>query len=246
MRAVEFGNGLSCFVFPELDGYSYGFNIYALESGSGVLLIDAAFRSQMVAVKKHLADKGLSITHVLASHFHNDHIAGLTALPESVIVMGSPDYKETLSKDIPQKVTLVSFTEPFFFGNSRLSFIPAPGHSRCSILTDINGKYLHAGDNLMGRYDGRRILPWVEEQCIASHIASLKMLREMKREMLFLSHGPMLRGRERIEEEIGLRLFYLERVLNRKKGLTLDEALPDGRENWVSAEFFHQLMKKTQ
>ena len=97
----------------------------------------------------------------------------------------------------------------------------------------------------MGRYDGKRILPWVERKHIREHIHSLEMLKDMKRERVLLSHGPMLQGRKKIEEEIDLRLFYLNRVLEPDEDLTLDKALPDPPENWVSTGFFHQLMEES-
>lgn len=243
MKEIELKRGFKCFNFPEQDGFDYGFNIYAIQDKGNILLIDAAFRSQMLALKSLLDKGGLETTHVLASHFHNDHIAGLMALPETVTVLGSPKYGETLMKRIPQNITPVSFEKPLAFGEHTLKFIPAPGHSRCSILTDIDGEYLHAGDSLMSRHDGRRILPWVERANIPEHIRSLEMMKEMKRTRLLLSHGPMLEGSEAISEEIDLRLHYLKAVLNPAKGLTLDEALPDSPDNWVCLEFFHQLIE---
>jgi len=244
MKNVELENGVFCFVFPELEGFDYGFNLYGIRSGSSVLLIDAAFRSQMRTVKGSLAEDDLEITHVVATHFHNDHIAGLMALPETVQVLGSPAYGKTLSKDIPQSVKPVSFSEPFMFGDFTLKFIPAPGHSPCSMMVDISGEYLHAGDNLMSRYDGKRILPWVQRKHIGEHIRSLEMLKGMGRNRIILSHGPMLESREKIEEEIDLRLYYLNRVLYPGWNPTLDEALPDNSDNWVSTEFFNQLMEE--
>ena len=244
MDIIELKKGFSCFSFSEIDGFDYGFNIYGIRSGKGVLLIDTAFRSQILTVQKHLTGEGLEVTHVVASHFHNDHIAGLMVLPETVQVLGSPEYGKTLSKDIPQRVAPVSFTEPLEYGDHVLRFIPAPGHSPCSILIDVNGEDLHAGDNLMSRYDGKRILPWVQKDNIREHIRSLEKLKGMGRERILLSHGPMLEGKKRIAEEIDLRLFYLKNVLDPGKNLTLAEALPDAPENWVSTEFFSQLMEE--
>lgn len=244
MRRIRLAKGLDCFVFPERDGFDYGFNIYAMKSGNEILLVDAAFRSQIREVLKHLRGEGLNVTHVVASHFHNDHIAGLMALPETVQVLGSPEYGKTLSKDIPQSVTPVSFSQPFVYGDFNLRFIPAPGHSPCSILTDVDGEFLHAGDNLMARYDGRRILPWVRRNCMGDHIHSLKKLKDMKRDRVLLSHGPMLAGEEIIEKEIDLRLHYLTAIEKSGPDLSLEEALPDDPAGWVSKHFFSELMEE--
>lgn len=230
------------FHFPEIEGFSYGFNIYALQSGRKALLMDAAFRSQALVVKKKLAEEGIELSHIAVTHFHNDHIAGLMTLDPGITVLGSPEYRRTLSKNIPQTVTPVSFKEPFRFGEHVLRFIPAPGHSPCSIFIDIDGEYLHVGDNLMSRYDGKRLLPWVEHEFIQDHIGSLEMLRSMKRNRLILSHGPMIEGEEAVSREIDMRLHYLNCVKNPTGDLTIEEALPDHPDNWVGQEHFRQLM----
>lgn len=243
MKVLKQTDDFLSFQFPEEKGFDYGFNICALMNGKKALLIDTAFRSQIAEVKKYLADQGLELTHVLASHFHNDHIAGLMHLPRDITVLGSPEYRTTLAREIPQHVSPVSFSEPFHFGNFTLWFTPAPGHSPCSILTDINGLYLHVGDNLMGRLDGRRILPWVERKHIESHISSLELLKSMNKDRIILAHGPILTGRERVAEEIDVRLFYLNALKNADDSLTIEKALPDNPENWVCKEFFSQLME---
>ncbi len=238
--------GLLNFNFPELEGFDYGFNIYSLAAGGMTLLIDAAFRSQMKAVLRELKDRRASLDTVVLTHFHNDHAAGLMAAPEGISVIGSPEYRRTLAKDIPQKVSPASFDQPIGFGNFTLRFIPAPGHSPCSIFIDIGGKYLHAGDNLMSRYDGRRIVPWVMKGDIESHMESLEQLKGMKRDRIILSHGPMISGEKRIAEEIDLRLHYLERMLRPSRGMTLEEALPDSPGNWVGHDHFRELLEGHQ
>ncbi len=245
MHLHHIENGLILFNFPEVEGFDYGFNLYGLRNEDDILLIDAAFRSQARRVLRELR-KGLSLTHLVATHFHNDHIAGLMALPEGITLLGSPKYRRTLSKHIPQKVTPVQFEEAFSFGRFSLRFIPAPGHSQCSILIDINGEYLHAGDNLMARYDGRRILPWVQRGHIEEHIQSLNLIRAMKTDGVLLSHGPMIEGKKNIAREIDLRIMYLEKMLDPSPGITLEEVLADSPENWVGHDHFREILKGHQ
>lgn len=227
--------------FPEKDGFLYGFNLYALLNGSNALLIDSAFRTQARQVAGDLKSKGLTLTHVLMTHFHPDHVAGLVALDPDITVLGSPEYRKTLTKDIPQTVTSVSFSNGFQFGGFNLAFTPAPGHSACSILIDINGKYLHAGDNLMSRYDGKAILPWVEFHELANHISSLEMLRKMNRERIILAHGPELFGKEDVIQAIDNRLSYLKAVLNSAGKCSYREALSGCSCEYAGEEFFEQL-----
>lgn len=206
--------------------------------------MDAAFRSQMKAVLHELEGRRSQLSTVVLTHFHNDHAAGLMAAPENIAVMGSPEYRRTLAKAIPQEVSPVSFDEPVVFKEFQLRFIPAPGHSPCSVFVDIQGEYIHAGDNLMSRYDGRRIVPWVRRGCIESHMASLELLKGMGRDRILLSHGPMIEGRANAEREIDLRLFYLDRMLRPFFGMTVEDALPGSPEGWVCHRHFTELLEE--
>ncbi|MCP4646680.1 MAG: MBL fold metallo-hydrolase [bacterium] len=231
--------------FPEEEGFRYGFNLYALVDGDKVLLIDSAFRTQVKKVRKDLQSKDLKLSHVLLTHFHPDHVNGLVALDPDTVVLGSPEYKKTITKEIPQPVTPISFGEVFQFGNFKLAFLPAPGHSACSILIDINGRYLHVGDNLMSRYDNKAILPWVEFAHIEQHISSLEMLRDMKRDRLILSHGPELCSKAAILQAIEDRLFYLKTVLQSGGKCTWEEAVSGCSCQFVGKEFFDALADKS-
>jgi len=235
-------NNFLNFRFPEEDGFLYGFNLYALVNGIDVLLIDTAFRTQARQVNEALTSRGLRLTHVLITHFHPDHVAGLTALDADITVLGSPEYKKTLKKEIQQTVTPISFSEGFVFGDFKLSFTPAPGHSPCSILIDVNGKYLHAGDNLMSRYDGKAILPWVEFHELGNHISSLEMLKAMSRDRILLGHGPALLNKSHINQSIDDRLSYLRSVLNSSGTCSWEEAISDCSCHFAGREFFEQLV----
>lgn len=236
-------NNFLNFRFPEEDGFLYGFNLYALVNGIDVLLIDTAFRTQARQVNEALISRGLRLTHVLLTHFHPDHVAGLTALDAEITVLGSPEYKKTLKKKIQQTVTPVSFSEGFAFGDFKLSFTPAPGHSPCSILIDINEKYLHAGDNLMSRYDGKAILPWVEYHEIASHISSLELLKAMNRDKVLLGHGPALLNSSDINQAIDNRLSYLSAVLRSSGNCSWEDAVSGCTCHFAGKEFFEQLVQ---
>lgn len=230
--------------FPLKEGFLYGFNLYALVAGKNVMLFDSAFRSQVKMVKNDLKSKGLNLTHVVATHFHNDHIAGLMALNEQVNVFGSKDYVETLTKDLPQQVTAVPFDENIKFGDFSLSFTPVPGHSACSITVEINNKYLHVGDNLMSRYDGKAILPWVQYDCLEKHIDSLKSIKGRSKLFILQSHGPEIIGKLNINRAIDDRLSYLETVLNSEGNCTYKEAVKNCTCEYVGEESFEFLIKR--
>ncbi len=227
--------------FPEEDGFAYGFNFYVLVNDNDVMIIDAGFRTQAKKVHKEILSKKLKLTHVLMTHFHPDHVNGLVVLPGDITVLGSPEYHKTIRKEIPQTVTPVSFSEGFQFGDFSLSFTATPGHSACSILIDINGKYLHSGDNLMSRYDGKALLPWVEYNQIAQHILSLEKLKAKKPDIVILGHGPALLNKKEINQAIEDRLSYLKAVLNSEGKCSWQEAIKDCSCQYADNDFFKQL-----
>ncbi len=237
-------DGFLNYRFPLVEGFDYGFNLYALIAGKNVMLFDSAFRSQVKEVKSDLDSRGLKITHVIATHFHNDHIAGLMALDEDVTVLGSPDFGKTLSKKLPQQVTPVSFNETMKFGDFFLSFTASPGHSACSIIIEINKKYLHVGDNLMSRYDGKAILPWVQYNFLEKHIESLKHIKNRKKSVVLQSHGPEIIGEQNINNAIDNRLNYLQTVSNSDGNCTYQEAIKNCTCEFVGTEFFDFLISK--
>lgn len=241
MIVDQIENNFLNYRFPEEEGFAYGFNLYALVSDTDVIIIDAGFRTQAKMVYNDILLRGLKLTHVLMTHFHPDHVNGLVALPEDITVLGSPEYHRTLRKKIPQTVTPLSFSDGFRFGDFSLSFTPAPGHSPCSILIDINGRYLHAGDNLMSRYDGKAILPWVEYNELANHISSLEMLKAMHRDRVLLGHGPALLNSMEINQAVDDRLSYLKTVLSSSGKCTWEEAIHGCSCEFAGKEFFHQL-----
>ncbi len=243
MIVDQIGNNFLNFRFPEKEGFTYGFNLYALVNNTDVMIIDAGFRTQAKMVYNDIVSKGLKLTHVLMTHFHPDHVNGLVALPEDITVLGSPEYHKTLRKRIAQTVTPVSFSKGFKFGEFDLSFTAAPGHSPCSILIDINGQHLHVGDNIMSRYDGKAILPWVEYHELANHIASLEMLKAMNRDRVLLAHGPALLNSRDINKAIENRLSYLRTVIKTSGKCTYEEAISECSCEYEGEEFFEQLKR---
>jgi glyoxylase-like metal-dependent hydrolase (beta-lactamase superfamily II) len=120
------------------------------------------------------------------------------------------------------------------FGEFTLRFLPAPGHSDCSIYTIINDRYVHVADNLMASNDGVPILPWATFDKVPEHIRSLEKLNEFKVYTLLLSHGKSITGESMVVAEIDNRLKYLQAVLEGEGHASYEQAAKN-----CSCDFLH-------
>ena len=99
MEKTAIAKNLVQYQFPPNPGTHFGFNIFALLAGADALLIDAGFEKHATAVRDDLARGGCRPRQIIISHFHDDHISGLKALPK-LAVLGSGRYQTSLSSGI--------------------------------------------------------------------------------------------------------------------------------------------------
>jgi len=228
MNRTKIEQGLFLYQFPPVDENAYGTNIYVLLDGDEAFMLDTGFEEQADAVLADLHARGCALKHVLASHFHGDHISGLLVLPMEE-VLGSERAEETLAKYpadvIAQLPALRKVNEETVlqFGRFTLTFRFAPGHSPCSLFTIINEKTIHVADTIIAANDDTLILPWAPFEEVEAHNRSLELLKELAPDVLLLGHGNFIYG-EAIAEEIAIRQEYLQRVLDGGGKISLEEA----------------------
>lgn len=230
MNRLELAKNLIQYQFPpDTPGKHYGFNIYALLNGDEVMLIDTAYEKHASAVAADLGNEGRWVNCVVISHFHEDHIMGLRALP-TVPIFGSERFSVTLENHPPvggrDKIVptgLLRDGSNLTFGTSSLRFLSTPGHSMCSLCTVIDEKFIHVADNFMASNQGKPILPWATLEEFPAQIRSLKKIRTLSHLTLLPSHGAAVSGRRVVEREIDLRLHYLETVIENPVPLSIDE-----------------------
>ena len=243
METIRPADDIAIYRFPPYEGKHYGFNITVLiDWASGeALLIDTGYEEHGAAVAKDLKARGISPTHVVLSHFHPDHIVGLTALP-GVTVVGSARYLETLREFgdrseweafLPTRT--VEDGDRLAFGRFELSFVAAPGHSPCSLYTLIDDDYIEVADNVMTSNDGRDILPWAEFDRIEDHVRSLEALRAYTDRTWLLSHGITIDDPAVAERAIDDRIAYFRAILDGDGAISFEEATRD-----CSCEFLHR------
>lgn len=97
------------------------------------MLIDTAFEAQATAVRDDLLAAGITITAVVFSHFHPDHISGLPML-NSPQIYGSGHYQTSLdqytAKDkhsLFSGIKVVDDQSKLQFGRFELGFKPIQG-----------------------------------------------------------------------------------------------------------------------
>lgn len=241
MQKQELAEGMILYTFEPDPGRHFGYNIIALIDGKRALLIDTGYERHAIQVLQDLHNQEVVIEEVVLSHFHNDHMFGLKVLSH-VSVTGSSRYKITLDLWTPPEEqrqfipkTFVEKTAEINFGKHHLLLTVFPGHSECTMLIQINKKYLHIADELMFSNDGEPLLPSVDfHSSVTRHLESLKKLQAYSHLTMIPAHGRVFRGKETIEREINNRLAYLQAIESSTRQLTYEEATEQ-----CDCEFLH-------
>lgn len=225
--------GLIRYSFDPMPGHYFSENIYALVSGRKALLIDAGYENEAKEVVRDLSDKGILLDGIIISHFHDDHMQGLKVI-SGIPVYGSGRYHESLDMWTEKEEQLyftpavrVEDCYSLDFEEHSLLLIPFPGHSPCTLLTLIDGTYLHIADELMFSVGQEPILPAADTDCVERHIASLKSLKSYKQYVFLPAHGQPFSGEEEIEIQIDKRLIYFNAVHSAGGNITYEEAVKD-------------------
>jgi len=228
------------YTFPPRKDDKFGYNIYAMIDENEALIVDTGFRNHIKLVEEDLENKNIKIKKVIISHFHLDHILGLKEInPEKII--GSNDYEKTLDVYVDSEKhhlftpdIKVDKEMNLKFGHFKLKIQKFPGHAQCSLLININNKYLHIGDELMYTNQGEDLLPFVGKSVIKRHIESLEKLKTYKNFIILPSHGKIIKEEEKIEKDINNRLCYLKAVDSKSEKISYEEAVVE-----CNTEFHH-------
>ncbi len=168
-------------------------NVYILEDGKEVLLIDSGDGASLPALDEELITK--KIAKVLLTHGHADHINGMNYISADAFLHEAdlkilpqlnkyfPEFK------IPGNIEKLG-SDAIAFGKFRLEIIHTPGHTPGSVcFFEESTKTLFSGDTKFAAGDrGRTDLFGGDEEQIT---ASLEMLGKMKYARLCPGHGPM-------------------------------------------------------
>ncbi len=162
-------------------------NSYVVVHQSGdAIVIDPGEDFDRIA--EHLADPGIDLRAVLATHAHYDHVAAAAALVDAYAVpfylhpadeplLRRANFYRTLVHGEPAIVvphvdaSLVD-REALRFGDLEVVVVHTPGHTHGSVCLGV-GETLFTGDVLLAGAGGRTDLPGGDEVALQASIARL-------------------------------------------------------------------------
>lgn len=231
------------FIFGPRKNTKFGYNFYVLVDGNQALIIDTGFREHAYEVKEYLAQMDIAITKVIFTHFHLDHINGLNAL-DKVEIIGSDSYQEALDiyvdkekQDFYKPTTPIHDDYEFEFGGFKIKMMKSPGHAQCSMLTLINDKYLHVGDELMFSNEGLSVIPLVGKTKIKRQLSSLENLKQYVNYIILTSHGETDQNEGELLKQIDHRIKYLRAIDESKEKISFEQAVSDTGSDFLHPEW---------
>ncbi len=126
---------------------------HLIDTGEGLILIDTGYMETLHLVVNSIYKLGfnpMDIKYIINTHWHDDHTAGTKALARltgAKTLLGKEDLQKTLQYFTPD--VLVSDGDQLSLGNTTISFMETPGHTKGTISlffeTTENGKTYRVG-----------------------------------------------------------------------------------------------------
>lgn len=158
------------------------------------------------AIENFIAEKGLTLTQIINTHLHIDHVAGIPFFRAKYSApvlahqgdefLGKKVYQQVAAFGLDLDVDSIEISEylkagdKIKIGTGELEVIEVPGHSKGSIaLYDPQGGYLFSGDALFKGSIGRTDLPSGNYKELIDSI-SKNLLSLPEETVVFPGHGP--------------------------------------------------------
>ncbi len=219
--------------------------ITVIHQDGEALLVDTAYPEYAEQVRADLEQQGIRPTVVVLSHYHPDHVSGCSVFPQCEIYAhhqyeynyGNCQIWEPRYVYIHPR-SLVKGGDSLDFGNYHLEFYDAPGHSKCGLIIRITPAIFHIGDLIMITRERKDTLPYISDGGgFQEHIDSLRAVKQLKAEHIFVPHGGLVSGTEEINRRIDDRLFYLKSTLSSRGAQPLEKCLKQPIDQYRHLEF---------
>ncbi|KFY26135.1 hypothetical protein V491_01454 [Pseudogymnoascus sp. VKM F-3775] len=225
-----------CFAQWVINTYWQGTNTYIVGTGQQRVLIDTGEGrpSWIKAIQAVLLSENATIASTLISHWHGDHVGGITQLRELY-----PAVK--VHKHQPDDGQLnISDGEVFEVEGATLRAVYSPGHTQdhmALILEEEDAMF--TADNVLGH--GTAVF-----EDLSSYIASLKKMDTLFNGRAYPGHGDVIDdGRAKISEYIRHRQQREDQVLQvlRSPNLSVKVGSSEQKSGWASMEIVKVVYK---
>lgn len=156
-----------------MENFTY---LFVDDEGQG-FLVDPAF--EVPRLLELVGQQGARVTHILATHGHHDHVAGIPevnkALGARVVAHKSADHAFDDAVDTGDRIDV---------GKLRVDVVHTPGHRFDSVCYVVDGTHLVTGDTLFVGECGRVDLPGSDPRAMWTSLVST--LRGMPDELIVL------------------------------------------------------------
>lgn len=196
-----------------------GCNVFAVDCGTELALIDAGFPSGLQDVLDNIRADGLDpakLRKVFVTHAHNDHVDALADLLSrtDVTIYGHELTRETLSgregiytPETKFKIVhapvheVIKQGDSVVAGNVTFTVIELPGHTPDGLgftFDFAGGRASFSGDTAIGDQPlpngdvAKGVIGWIDARWksnLSHHAASLEQLRSLKLSAFFGGHG---------------------------------------------------------
>jgi len=202
---IELNRGDSMKIYKYGDMYQYrfdgetdklGVNIYCYIKNKEAIMFDSGYEEQFLQVKKDLDNEGVQLKKLVLTHFHPDHIGGIKHC-QDIDILGSVYSDETLKMfyddyHLLLPKTVISEETEIEFHGDKITLIPNPSHSKCTMMIYLKN-YIFAADDVMFFDDNEQCIPYCATD-VETHLMGIKKLKKVAEGKLILpSHGRALK-----------------------------------------------------